>query len=239
MSNYFNIDDLLRKEQFTDIVDSKNRPIYGVYYICCIGHYQSIVNEQLECIVNSGLYKKTAKLILFISMYNDSLQDIIKKYDTDNKCMLIKSKENLYEKYAINNYKSYIDKEYYYLYYFHTKAVTRGVGSIFDRRRKILNYYTLQLYEINIELLQTYDAVGCSLTRDPSLHFSGNFWWSKSEHVKKLSNVGNEYLDPEMYICKYAGKYTSLSQDSNDGDIHSHITKNINTIRNELTSIPL
>lgn len=215
---------------------SDNRHIYGIYYVGCLGHYKDILHEQLKCIVDSGLYKKTHKLILFISMYNDHVQDIVKHYDIDDKCVLVKSDQNLYEKFAINNYKSYIDKDEYYIYYIHTKAVSKSIDSVFDRRRRILNFYTIQLHELNLELLKIYDAVGCSLTRFPSIHFSGNFWWATSEHVKKLSNVGNDYLAPEMYICNSESNYISLSQKTNDGNIDDHIARNINTIRNELTN---
>lgn len=153
--------------------------------------------------------------------------------------MLVISKENLYEKFAINNFQKYIADDLYYIYYFHSKAVTRAIGSVFDRRRKILNYYTLTLHKLNLELLETYDAVGCSLTNWPLLHFSGNFWWSKSEHVRTLPPAGNSYLDPEMYICKTHGKYISLSQSTNDGNIASHITRTEEVVRHGLTSNPI
>lgn len=220
----------------------RERPIYGVYYIGCLGHYLSIVKEQMKCLLDSGLYAQTTKILVFICSFNEhdtSLLSIIEECDMEKKCMLITSKENMYEKFAINNYQEYIADELYYIYYFHTKAVTREVDSVFDRRRKILNYYTLTLHKLNLELLETYDAVGCSLTNWPSLHFSGNFWWAKSEHVCTLPPAGNEYLDPEMYICKIHGKYISLSQATNDGNIESHLSRQEEKIRNELTNIPI
>lgn len=218
------------------------RPIYGVYYIGCLGHYLSIVEEQMKCLVDSGLYAQTTKILVFICSFNDndtSLLRIIEEYDTEKKCVLITSAENIYEKFAINNYQGYITDDFYYVYYFHTKAVSRGPGTLFDRRRKILNYYTLVLHKLNLELLETYDAVGCSLTTRPSLHFSGNFWWAKSEHVRTLPPSGNEYLDPEMYICKTHGKYISLSQATNDGQVESHIVRTEEVVRHGLTSNPI
>lgn len=220
------------------------RPIYGVYYIGCLGHYLSIVKEQMKCLVDSGLYNQTKKIIVFICCFNEndtSLLGIIEEYDTEKKCVLITTAENIYEKFAINNYQDHITEDLYYMYYFHSKAVTRSVDSVFDRRRKILNYYTLVLHKLNLELLETYDAVGCSLTTRPSLHFSGNFWWAKSEHVRTLPPAGNSYLDPEMYICKSHGesKYISLSQATNDGNVDSHINRTEEVVRRELTSIPI
>ena len=155
--------------------------INGVYFICCISNYLEVVEEQLQIVVQSGLYNLTKQLLLFVTMYkpsNTELLSLIKKYDTHNKITIITTRDNLYEKFAINNYKKYILDEDYYLYYFHTKGLSRTNinHKYYIARRKILNYYTLQQHKINIELLSKYDAVGCSLSLYPSMHFSGNFW---------------------------------------------------------------
>jgi hypothetical protein len=241
-------------EQQQEQIDNNvcKRSIYGVYFIGCIGRYLDIVPEQMQCLFESGLYHETKTIFIFISAFsndNYELKNIIEEYDPDKKCVLITSDENLYEKFAINNYKAYIETSLqsqpegitpYYVYYFHSKAVTRDKYSVFDNRRKILNHYTLNLYRLNLELLEQYDAVGCSLTNQPLLHFSGNFWWTKSEHVAKLPPCGNEYLAPEMYICRTAnGKYISLSQHTNNADIHGNISRSESIIRQELTNVPL
>uniref|UniRef100_A0A6C0B066 Glycosyltransferase n=1 Tax=viral metagenome TaxID=1070528 RepID=A0A6C0B066_9ZZZZ len=46
----------------------------------------------------------------------------------------------------------------------------------------------------------------------PLLHYSGNFWWSKSEHIKNsLQYIGPNYLDPEFAITKpISSNYLSL-----------------------------
>lgn len=119
------------------------------------------------------------------------------------KFIIIKTQDNLYEKYAINNYKQYITEKDYYLYYFHTKGVSRindPHSHFFSRTRQALNYFTLLQYKINIQMLNYYDAVGCNLRLYPKKHFSGNFWWSKSSYLQTLENVNDNYLSPEMYI---------------------------------------
>jgi hypothetical protein len=121
---------------------------------------------------------------------------------------------NLYEKFAINNYKNILSEynEKYYIYYFHTKGVSRGKNKFFINIRQNLLFYLCQ-YEITLKLLQHFDAVGCDLSMFPKTHFSGNFWWSKSEHIATLENVGDGYLAPEMYICSNSNnKYISLCQ---------------------------
>ncbi len=191
--------------------------IYGVYFICCFRNYLSIVKEQLS-ILDKGLLEKTTKLIIFITIYNENeCVELDKLLDNNEKFILIKSPENLYEKYAINNYKKYIDDTDYYLYYLHTKGlkdINDPLFNLYAGKRMILNYYTLFTYNINIELLEKYDAVGCNLHLYPKKHFSGNFWWSKSSYLNTLNNINDKYLSPEMYILSNNNcKYISLDND--------------------------
>ena len=218
--------------------------IYGIYFICCINNYLEVVKEQLD-ILNNGLLDKTKNLIIFITNYNDSCIEfdiLLEKYNS-NKIILVKSPDNLYEKFAINNYKNYInDEEEYYLYYFHTKGVKHPddpLINIFSSRRKILNFYTLEKYEINIKLLEEYDAIGCSLHLYPKKHFSGNFWWSKSTYTNLLININDKYLSPEMYILSNdICKYISLANDTNNILFDNYIFHNgINILENITTQL--
>lgn len=219
--------------------------IYGLYFCCCYGNYLSIVKEQIQILCDSGLYNETKTILFFVTLYtsdNIELQKLVSLYDIKNKFIFITSEENMYEKFAINNYKTYISDENYYLYYFHTKGISRNSDEnpIFSNRRKILNFYTISKYKINLLLLKQYDAVGCSLSLYPLKHFSGNFWWSTSNHLNKLKKVNNGYLSPEMYICsEKEGKYISLSQTTNDGIIENHINTPDSEILNNLNAIPI
>lgn len=81
-------------------------PIFGVYFICCINNYIDRVKEQLS-VLEKGLIDVTSKLIIFITQYDQDkcgeLDEILNKYE---KLILVKTRDNLYEKYAINNYKN-------------------------------------------------------------------------------------------------------------------------------------
>ena len=215
--------------------------IYGVYFICCMGNYLNIVEEQLELLHSSGLYNRIKKLIIFVCLFdknsNIELIQILNKYDPNGKKFIdVKTPLNLYEKFAINNYKSYIEEMDYYIFYFHTKGICNDEKKKIPNIRKTLNFYTIQKFEISLKLLKHYDAVGCSLSLFPKKHFSGNFWWSKSEHTNKLSNINDFYLSPEMYICSIdEGKYISLNQKTNSTFTENHIYKNDEDILSEIT----
>ena len=217
-----------------------NFKIFGVYFICCIQNYLEIVKEQLACL-DKGLLNKTKQVIIFITNYDEyeciELDNILNSYG--DKFVLVKTHLNLYEKYAINNYKKYITETNYYLYYFHTKGLkdkNDPLLNVFSSRRQILNYYTLIQYNINIKLLEQYDAIGCSLHLYPKKHFSGNFWWSKSSYLQHLENINDKYLSPEMYILSNNNcNCISLANDTNNILIEHYIFPSEIKIYNNLT----
>jgi hypothetical protein len=225
----------------TKIVDATPY-IYGIYFVCCYGNYVNVIKEQLSILIESGLYKKTKTLYIFVCMCNkehfETLINLLTYFDADKKITLVTTEQNLYEKFAINNYKKYInDDSFHYVYYFHTKAVSR-TEPVYVNRRQVLNIYTLAKHELNINLLNYYDAVGCSLSAYPTLHFSGNFWWARSDYLITLKEpIRNTYLAPEMYICSNPkGKFVSLCQTANFAAPVEHINKSKNELINQITT---
>jgi hypothetical protein len=211
-----------------------------------MNNYLDIVIEQLNEIKNSGLYNDTTELLLFITLFNDNnieLKKILEDYDINKKIKIISTPYNIYEKFAIRNYKNHIPQsDDYYIYYIHTKGITKNDNnSFFCKIRKILNFFTLNKYKISIKLLEKYDAVGCSLVKYPKIHFSGNFWWSKKSHIDKLdNNISDSYLSPEMYICSNPdGKYVSLNNHTTNGNLNYFINLNDNFIEKNINDIPI
>jgi hypothetical protein len=151
------------------------------------------------------------------------------------KMMFFTTQENLYEKFALQKFRSYIPtKRPYHLYYFHTKGVSRGplespppirVGeeqrvvprTTFYNTRRNMDYFILEKHDICTWWLgHGYDAVGTALSRHPALHFSGNFWWATSEHLSRLPPLRDSYYGAEMHICSVpGGRYISLCQLTN------------------------
>jgi hypothetical protein len=47
------------------------------------------------------------------------------------------------------------------------------------------------------------DVVGVNLQHSPVTHFSGNFWWSHSDYIKKLDKfIEPSYNGPEFWITQ-------------------------------------
>lgn len=216
--------------------------IYGVYYICCMGNYKEIIEEQMESIQRSGLYAKVKTIFCFICQFQQDVMDVLEPYMS--KLKIISTTENLYERYALENYQSHIPAttRVYYMFYFHTKGVSRPLKTIFHQTRKCLDYFILERHELCIFWLNhSYDAVGVSLSLYPKLHFSGNFWWAKSTHMNRLPNkIVGGYYGPEMHVCSVPdGKYISICQTTNNGDIETYRGWSDTTILHQSTCVPV
>lgn len=213
--------------------------VYGVYFICCIGEYKQIVAEQLYLIRKSGLLRKTDTLFCFICKFNPEIMEILEPYQS--KLKIIFTTENLYERYALNNFRSHITTTSpYYLYYFHTKGVSRSANVFHDTRRN-LDYFILDRHEICMFWLDNgYDAVGTSLSLYPSLHFSGNFWWARSSHLDRLPReISKAYYASEMYVCGFPmGKYISVCQTTNKKQREDYILLSREEILHQSTCVP-
>lgn len=200
------------------------RSIYGIYFIACIGHYIEVVNEQLSLLSQSGLLRKSKRLICFICKYTDEAQVALTPlFSPFRNIIIIPTTENLYERFAIENFRYQISDRYYYMYYIHTKGVSHPKNTkrfpITEMVRQNLNYFIIMKHHLCLYWLDSgYDAVGVALSQYPTVHFSGNFWWTKSEHVLRLPlKISNKYLAPEMFVCSIPnGKYISICQLTNN-----------------------
>jgi hypothetical protein len=234
--------EIINKNILNNIKNSyvKTRNIYGIYFICCLGNYYNIVQEQISLLLSSGLYDISEQILCFICLEK---QDILNYFKQFSKIKIISTTKNLFEKFAINNYKKYINGEYY-LYYIHSKSVSRNEKCYIDWRI-LCDHFTINKWRLSIELLTYYDCVGINLKNFPKIHFSGNYWWSKSEHLNKLQDINdNYYLSPEMYICSYSKTnkiciYNSnITHGNTEYDKGNYINKTDEDIIMNITMVP-
>ena len=130
--------------------------------------------------------------------------------------------------------------------YLHTKAVTSVANCLIKHRqpskfknrhlwRQLMNHGVITYWKVCTDSLKEYDAAGIDYQSSPS-HFRGNFWWTKSEHVKALpdprddtwwdnfkknstepwyQNLANRFRD-EFWICSKQNT-KAFNVRSNDG----------------------
>jgi hypothetical protein len=76
----------------------------------------------------------------------------------------------------------------------------------------------LEQYKKCLSILNDYDynTVGVDLVYNPALHYSGNFWWAKSNYIKTLSRpedipiILSKRHNAEFWVCNGNSKHYSL-----------------------------
>jgi hypothetical protein len=95
--------------------------------------------------------------------------------------------------------------------YVHTRGVTHPTCPCAVDHRHYMSYFNLERWETCVEKLDVHDAVGVDYSDWPFRHFSGNFWWSKSSWINKLTRNWQEVptLDerhiPEFWLGSLPG----------------------------------
>lgn len=211
------------------LLDNKKINIY--INVAIIGNVNQILADLVNNILKSGLYSACNKIILIcngdfnqISLnLNIPKIEVIKANDDISKC----------EFPTLEKIWNDCQNEDITVLYLHTKGVTKnGQQTIIDWTN-YLSYFNINKWQDRINHLKSFDCSGVNLNgskedinEHPStwgygkapLHYSGNFWWSNSSHIKKLPNPINWLPDnnyqqwrvmAEMWLCQIDGKYNS------------------------------
>jgi len=189
------------------------RKIYVVYHIFKGFNWKSIVSEQIQLIVSSGLYEALDALYICTSGTNEdfSKEDLPNSYDELSytelelktflmdlnlpKIQFLYSTPNkYYENSTINAlilFAQFLKQanEEANILYIHNK----GCG--FPKKesvqsREAMMYYNVQLWKSAVHSLETNksDFAGIFLK---DFFYSGNFWWAKSENMAKYPLIQN------------------------------------------------
>ena len=191
--------------------------IYIYIHVCCINNWKETFYTLYNYIKKSGLYNniKNIKCNILSTNHNDI---IFFNNLNDNKIEIlgINNNINLYETPTINLLYEHALKENFYVLYLHTKGVKHNNTNInvIDWINYLI-YFNIENHSKCVNLLSEYDTVGVNLFKGDihmPMHYSGNFWWSKSEYIKKLDKcIYNNYNSPETWLTeKNIGKYKSL-----------------------------
>ena len=176
------------------------------YHIYFLNNWFDIVKDQVEYLRSSSLFENSQ--IKIGALYDKHNDDDIKKLknlfiDDDNVTYLfIEGNNGAAESNTLKCLKLYSDllTENRNILYIHAKGVTQ-YGSIREipvyKWRKMMEYFLIEKWENCVEKLNDgYDCCGINYqyhaaTIEGKLKginiFNGNFFWVKSEYVKKLN----------------------------------------------------
>lgn len=225
--------------------------ILGFYHICLMNHWQEIVQEQIDLIVKTKLYAKTDKI--FVACLGSRKDGTTLFKILPEKFTIVFHNEDIKLcEIPILEYLQNLSKQIdFKAWYIHTKGVfSEKKNKNVKKWRKIMEYFIIENHEVCIELLSYYDACGIDLRylqkKYPEYSegqfwcFVGNFWWSKSEHIKKLPNINALWLannksryTAEVFIGLNSSKLCTLFNREIDHPQHpiaEHVYKNKNII---------
>lgn len=191
--------------------------IYGFYHICTINRWRAIVESQVDQITKSGLLNVSNKIFVtvtgpeFMELELPAPFEIVHRSEDKSK----------FERIALNYMLEFCKKldAPAKVWYIHSKGARFNLTTDtptyvnVNAWREYMQYFIIGKYQKCIEALDTYDTCGINLRDWPSTHYSGNFWWAKSEYIKTLASLSVEdptvradrwymdwYLSPELWI---------------------------------------
>ena len=206
------------------------KDIIGYFHICQKNGWKKSFDLIFSVIKSSGLYNVTKEIR--IGIVNDFKILIKDERLNDPKFKIIFCKSNKeYERPTILHMRIHADVDqceniYWYI---HSKGISHfgnnNESCIIDWINYML-YWNIKKWRLAIRMLLDYDTYGCNAIAKQ--HYSGNFWWTKSSHLKKLPVfIDSYYTAPEDYICKKNDKMFNIHSSGLQG--HGHYKYNYNS----------
>jgi hypothetical protein len=196
-----------------------NTDIYVYFHVCCINNWKDTFLFLYANIKHSGLYSRTRAIRCnILSPYPEETIAFFQLL-CDNKIEIIGLSDDisLHEIPTINmlHRDACSATEDYNILYIHTKGVRhRGLNPHVIDWMKYLAYFNIYRYDLCLSKLKEYDTVGVNMIKypHPTLHYSGNFWWSKTQYIRTLEPcVYQNYNSPEFWLTeKEQGKFCCL-----------------------------
>lgn len=156
------------------------------FHVATIGNYQEIFDEIYSKIHKSNLFDE-------IDLLNICIVGNGELHYKENKKIMIYKNSNLEEGefFTLEILKLFSNSspQKCKILYIHTKGVTTPNNDCIVDWRKYMSYFNINLYKNCLDALEFYDSCGVDLVFEPTIHYSGNFWWANSDYIKKLPSI--------------------------------------------------
>jgi hypothetical protein len=192
---------------------------YIYIHVCCINNWKDVLDQLYNNIKSSGLHDVVERIKCNILCKPETKEDVEMYFselllaDAKLELLGITCNISLYETPTINLLHAHAtdSEEEFNVLYLHTKGVTRTSVSVNDWINYMI-YFNIIKHKTCIDRLADHDAVGVNLVNVFQLHYSGNFWWSKSSFIRKLKRCEHtHYNSPEFWLTEGKnGNFLSL-----------------------------
>lgn len=176
------------------------------WHVCALNNWSDVIQDQLNTIVDSGLINVVNNI--YINFVGNSIHDIDFLIKQNNKINIINytNKYNDYERSCLHSLLDWSQTNESNILYIHAKGVSKPKNKNIWNWRKLLEEHIIYKYKDCIDKLKEYDVVGMNfldgghknqkiLNENHCVHFSGNFWWSKTSYIKTLPKIRPDLID--------------------------------------------
>ena len=189
------------------------------YHLSALNHlWKEFIDEQLGLLETSKLTESSIVKVCYNSSkeYSKEIENYIKTNYSFVEIISYRSEDedNLYEGQTLKELQEYSKNNDGYILYFHSKGILHSINShqtIPTRDwRHYMNYWMIERWKDCIRKIKEddVDVVGTNWNSDPYWHFSGNFWWSTTEHIRNLPDVLNRSLYYDENLTEQLGGHT-------------------------------
>lgn len=189
------------------VANSTIKPII-YFHICLTGRWKDVVKRMWLNIKESKLYQAVDKIYIAVLGPVDQF-NILQGIIEDDKChiRIHEGSTKTYERTTLNLIYDdvMLNTLNYPILYIHSKGIGKTNK---DKIRKVdewtdyMLHFLVDRYENCLHMLQYGDTCGVNFQFKPKRHYSGNFWWANSQHIRTLPRkIGDDYFDPEMWLC--------------------------------------
>jgi hypothetical protein len=172
-----------------------------------------IIQRQFEKLKNSGLLDRCDCVnICYVSTFDFPCENI----KNHPKIKILFQTSFGYEGVTTTELKHYCDNEKTnnLILYIHNRGITHNEDSPSEDWTIMMEYFVIEKWRESIKLLEDKYTCGCELwshehrinPEDFIFHYSGNFWWTRSEYVKLLTYpvFYNRHTESEDWILQLA-----------------------------------
>lgn len=187
-------------------------PVHIYFHVLPVNHYQRLIDEVFQR--NKELFRTAAKVVL--SVNGDGPVTF-----PDVPHLTIVRNPNTFELPTLERIIADVqDGAPCYVLYLHTKGVTHTAWnqSLQDWLDYML-YFAIERAEDCIAALARHDTCGVELKADPYLHYSGNFWWARSDWLRGLPHPLTVPSAPfgdrhkcEFWVASQPGRHLALHE---------------------------
>ena len=164
---------------------------------CVHDCYKRFVNTYNK-IISSSLIQKTSKInVVLVGPEKEKLKEELKYYHKVETFLKPVGKS---ESESLRMMWDHSQNNSGNVLYLHSKGVTKPQNSYIKDWVNLMEYFLIEKYEMCLESLNNHDVCGVNFLPGRP-HFSGNFWWSTCDHLKRLKCLTPEKVD-RLY-CEY------------------------------------